>query len=223
MRWSRGLLARAALIVSSSLVCALAVCSVECDAQACVSPPADLIAWWPGDGNTNDIEGSNDGTCYGTAAYAAGMVDQAFSLNGTSGYISIANAPELNPTSLTIDAWIYPTSTSGFRSIVSKYSNEGPFTIFAPIESAFEPIPDEVIDESFDDHGYLLGIINYHIVEGKYTTEDLAGLTELETINGKKLKITSGNGIKVDTANIIESDIECSNGIIHAIDEILVP
>ncbi|WMW21895.1 fasciclin domain-containing protein [Methanolobus mangrovi] len=107
--------------------------------------------------------------------------------------------------------------------LINKYSNEGPYTIFAPVESAFEPIPDEVIDESFDDHGYLLGIINYHIVEGKYTTSDLAELTELETISGNKLKITVKDGIKVDTAKIIEADIECTNGIIHAIDEILVP
>ncbi|WP_342306308.1 fasciclin domain-containing protein [Methanolobus sp. ZRKC5] len=107
--------------------------------------------------------------------------------------------------------------------LTNKYSNEGPFTIFAPVETAFGPIPDEVVDESFDDHGYLLGIINYHIVEGKYTTEDLAGLTELETVSGNKLKITATDSIKVDTANIIEANIECSNGMIHAIDEILVP
>lgn len=107
--------------------------------------------------------------------------------------------------------------------LTNKYSNEGPFTIFAPVEAAFGPIPDEVVDESFDDHGYLLGIINYHIVEGKYTTADLAGLTELETVSGNKLKIAAKDGIKVDTANIIEADIECSNGMIHAIDEILVP
>lgn len=107
--------------------------------------------------------------------------------------------------------------------LTNKYSNEGPFTIFAPVESAFEPIPDEVIDESFDDHGYLLGIINYHIVEGKYTTEDIAGLSELETISGNKLKITVKEGIKVDTANIIEADIECSNGIIHVIDTVILP
>ncbi|WP_407355002.1 fasciclin domain-containing protein [Methanolobus sp. WCC5] len=107
--------------------------------------------------------------------------------------------------------------------LIGKYSNEGPFTIFAPVESAFEPIPDEVIDESFDDHGYLLGIINYHIVEGKYSTSDLASLSELETISGNKLKINAKDGIKVDTARIINGDIECSNGMIHAIDEILVP
>ncbi|MDG6243087.1 MAG: fasciclin domain-containing protein [Methanolobus sp.] len=107
--------------------------------------------------------------------------------------------------------------------LIDRYSNEGPFTIFAPVESAFEPIPDEVIDESFDDHGYLLGIINYHIVEGKYTTSDLSSLSELETISGNKLKISAKDGIKVDTAKIINADIECSNGVIHAIDEILVP
>ena len=57
--------------------------------------------------------------------------------------------------------------------LVGKYSTEGLYTVFAPVESAFEAIPAEVIDESFEDHPYLLGIINYHIVKGKYTTSDL--------------------------------------------------
>ncbi|MDY0385809.1 MAG: fasciclin domain-containing protein [Methanolobus sp.] len=107
--------------------------------------------------------------------------------------------------------------------LTNTYSNEGPFTIFAPVEAAFEAIPDDVIDESFDDHIYLLGIINYHIVKGKYTTAELEELGELETINGKKLKIVVKDGIKVDNAKIIEGDIECNNGILHAIDEILLP
>ena len=107
--------------------------------------------------------------------------------------------------------------------LLDKYRKEGPYTVFAPVESAFEPIPDEVIDESLEDQAYLLGIINYHIVEGKYTTEDLRDLDFLETVSGNKLKITVNSGIKVDTATIIEEDIECSNGIIHVIDEILIP
>jgi uncharacterized surface protein with fasciclin (FAS1) repeats len=107
--------------------------------------------------------------------------------------------------------------------LVGKYSKEGPYTVFAPVESAFEAIPAEVIDESFEDHPYLLGIINYHIVKGKYATSDLRGITLLETVSGKVLKITANGGFKVDSAKIIESDIECTNGIIHAIDEILIP
>lgn len=107
--------------------------------------------------------------------------------------------------------------------LAGKYSKEGPYTVFAPVESAFETIPAEVIDESFEDHPYLLGIINYHIVKGKYTTEELRKLTSLETVGGKVLKIASNGGFKIDTAKIIEADIECTNGIIHAIDEILIP
>ena len=107
--------------------------------------------------------------------------------------------------------------------LLDKYRNEGPYTVFAPVESAFDPIPDDVIDESFEDNEYLLGIINYHIAKGKYTTEDLKNMNSLETVSGNSLKITANGGIKVDTARIIEADIECTNGIIHAIDEILVP
>lgn len=110
--------------------------------------------------------------------------------------------------------------------LVGKYSKEGPYTVFAPVESAFETIPAEVIDESFEDHVYLLGIINYHIVKGKYTIDDLKNLTSLETVSGRSLKVTNDavkGGLKIDTARIIEADIECTNGIIHAIDEILIP
>jgi uncharacterized surface protein with fasciclin (FAS1) repeats len=107
--------------------------------------------------------------------------------------------------------------------LVGKYSKEGPYTVFAPVESAFEAIPAEVIDESFEDHPYLLGIINYHIVKGKYTTNDLLSITSLETVGGKALKITANGGFKIDSAKIIEADIECTNGVIHAIDEILIP
>lgn len=110
--------------------------------------------------------------------------------------------------------------------LVGKYSKEGPYTVFAPEESAFETIPAEVIDESFEDHPYLLGIINYHIVKGKYSTADLRNIAALETVSGKTLKITSDatkGGFRIDTARIIEADIECTNGIIHAIDEILIP
>ncbi|TGC11119.1 fasciclin domain-containing protein [Methanolobus halotolerans] len=119
----------------------------------------------------------------------------------------------------------FPTllKAAGILGLLDKYRKEGPYTVFAPVESAFDPIPDEVIDESFEDREYLSGIINYHIVKGKYTTEDLRNLDTLETVSGNSLKITASDGIKVDTARIIEADIDCSNGVIHAIDEILVP
>jgi uncharacterized surface protein with fasciclin (FAS1) repeats len=84
-------------------------------------------------------------------------------------------------------------------------------------------IPEEVIEEAFADISYLMGIINYHIVEGKYVLQDLQNIDSLKTISGKELRIKHNSTIVVDTANIIEPDIECSNGVIHAISDILVP
>ncbi|MGB3907109.1 MAG: fasciclin domain-containing protein [Methanomethylovorans sp.] len=107
--------------------------------------------------------------------------------------------------------------------LIGKYSNTGPFTVFAPVESAFEMIPEEVIEEAFADIPYLMGIIDYHIVEGKYMMKDLQNIGSLRTIGGKELRIKHNGGIMVDTASITEPDIECSNGVIHAISEILIP
>lgn len=104
-----------------------------------------------------------------------------------------------------------------------KYSTTGPYTVFAPVENAFEPIPEEVIEEAFNDVPYLMDIINYHIVEGKYMSVDLKKIDSLATIDGRNLKIKHNGDITIDTGKIIEANIECSNGVIHAISEILIP
>ncbi|MBP2031185.1 putative surface protein with fasciclin (FAS1) repeats [Methanohalophilus levihalophilus] len=108
--------------------------------------------------------------------------------------------------------------------LLEKYSSEGPYTVFAPTDDAFVPIPNDVIEEAFDDETYLLNIINYHIVEGKYTTKDLSSVESLQTMNGETIRFKSKDGkIFVENTPITNPDIECSNGIIHAIDDILLP
>ena len=73
----------------------------------CLPPLAGLIGWWPGDGNANDLTGSDNGTLQGGAtATAAGMVAQAFSFNGTNNYVQIPDSPILRPANLTIEAWV---------------------------------------------------------------------------------------------------------------------
>jgi hypothetical protein len=79
----------------------------------CTAPPANMVGWWPGDGNTNDIQGANHGTLQGSATFAPGKVGQAFSLNpsastGTgSDFVTFGNPTALKITgSLTVDAWI---------------------------------------------------------------------------------------------------------------------
>jgi uncharacterized repeat protein (TIGR01451 family) len=89
----------------------------------CVPPPSGMVSWWPGDGNTNDILGGNNGTLQNGATFAPGMVGQAFSFDGVNGYVEIPNSPTLNtPTAITLDAWVKP-STIGTHIIASKYDS----------------------------------------------------------------------------------------------------
>ncbi|AKB85505.1 fasciclin domain-containing protein [Methanococcoides methylutens] len=104
-----------------------------------------------------------------------------------------------------------------------KFDSDGPYTIFAPMEKAFEPIPDSVIDEAFDDPDYLMDVINNHIVKGKYLISDLMEIGSLTALNDKKLEISKDGDVKINGIPIEKEDIECSNGVIHAIADILIP
>ena len=73
----------------------------------CLPPSSGLTGWWPGDGNANDIQGINHGSLQGGAtATGTGLVQSAFSLNGTNGYVQIPDAPDLRPANLTIEGWV---------------------------------------------------------------------------------------------------------------------
>lgn len=93
-------------------------------AAGCVAPPANMVSWWAGDGNANDIQGSNHGTVSGGVGYAGGKVGQAFDLNGTNGIITIGNPSNLQlTTAITAEAWIRPDTTfADYRTVVSKWS-----------------------------------------------------------------------------------------------------
>lgn len=90
---------------------------------ACIQPPANMVGWYPGDGNANDIAGSNNGALQNGAGFAAGKVAQAFILNGVNQFVQAPHTAALAVTgSLTVDAWIYlrqyPTE---FAPVVSKW------------------------------------------------------------------------------------------------------
>jgi hypothetical protein len=95
-------------------------------AQTCVQPPSGLVSWWPGDGNANDLKNVNDGTLQGDATFAAGMVGQAFSLDGVGDFVE---APENGSLDLngpfTIDLWVKPDPLDAGGPLVSKYDRRG--------------------------------------------------------------------------------------------------
>ena len=71
------------LLVSAAILGLIA--TNEAVEQTCAPPPPNMVSWWPGDGNASDIQGSNNGTLEGTATFAPGKVEQAFSFNGVNG------------------------------------------------------------------------------------------------------------------------------------------
>ena len=104
---------------------------------------------------------------------------------------------------------------------------EGPFTVFAPTDEAFAKLPEGELDdllrpENKDD---LVELLSYHVVAGKITAADLAGkMSSYETLAGSEVKIDSaGRVAKVNHAAILQPDVMASNGVIHAIDKVIVP
>jgi hypothetical protein len=108
---------KTALLLFLTLVAAIAQ-----QAPVCTPPPSGLVAWWPADGNTNDIVGGNNGIPLGNLSYAPGMVGQAFQLDGSTAYVSVPHNPSLAPTdAITIDAWIKPSlGIATFAPVVKK-------------------------------------------------------------------------------------------------------
>ena len=92
---------------------------------------------------------------------------------------------------------------------------EGPFTLFAPTDAAFAELPDGMLDELLADKDMLLAVLSYHVVPGRLTAADLLQQRELKTVQGQTLSIGA--------LNVVRADIETATGIVHVIDNVVVP
>lgn len=103
-------------------------------------------------------------------------------------------------------------------------SDPGPFTVFAPTDDAFKNLSGSMDTLLKDPQGDLLQILLYHVVSGNLMAADLEKLTSVETLQAGSLPISVSNGtITVDGATVIITDIECSNGVIHMVDTVMLP
>jgi uncharacterized surface protein with fasciclin (FAS1) repeats len=109
--------------------------------------------------------------------------------------------------------------------LVDALKGEGPFTVFAPTDEAFAKLPPETIDALLaDPTGDLTQILLYHVVSGKVMAADLSDGLEAATLQGGSVafKLSDG-GAMVNDANIVATDIETTNGVIHVIDSVILP
>ncbi len=111
--------------------------------------------------------------------------------------------------------------------LVEALKGDGPFTVFAPTNDAFAALPDGTLDTLLmeENIGQLQDILKLHVVAGKIKSKDIAeGTTEVETLGGDTIEVVNDGGkITVGGAEVIMADVYTSNGVIHAIDSVILP
>ncbi|MEY3458209.1 MAG: hypothetical protein RL215_1366 [Planctomycetota bacterium] len=109
--------------------------------------------------------------------------------------------------------------------LVETLKGEGPFTVFAPTDEAFAKLPAGTVESLLkpENKDKLVAILTYHVVPGRLKAADVVAAKELKTVNGKAAPITTEGGAKIAGAGIIKTDIECSNGVVHVIDSVILP
>jgi uncharacterized surface protein with fasciclin (FAS1) repeats len=108
--------------------------------------------------------------------------------------------------------------------IVDTLKSPDIFTLFAPTDEAFAQLSQKTLDALLQDTAKLQKIVCYHIAFGDVRSDDLVQIEEAQTLEGSVLAIEStSDGIKVNNANVLETDILADNGVIHVIDAVLMP
>jgi uncharacterized surface protein with fasciclin (FAS1) repeats len=106
--------------------------------------------------------------------------------------------------------------------LVDTLKGKGPFTVFAPTDEAFAKIPKANLDALLADKTKLSGVLTYHVVPGRVMAKDVkAG--SVKTVQGSALTISTKDGVMVDGAKVIKTDIVTDNGVIHVIDAVVMP
>ena len=110
--------------------------------------------------------------------------------------------------------------------LIDAVSGPGPFTVFAPTDDAFAKVPKETLEMLLkpENKEKLKAVLTYHVVPGKVMAKDVVGLKGAKSLNGQRIDVkVDGSKVSVDGANVVATDIACTNGVIHVIDSVILP
>lgn len=134
-------------------------------------------------------------------ALAADLVETAATSGGTKTFVAALKASGVN----------------------ESLKGNGPYTVFAPEDSAFEKLPPATKEALMKDKAKLAQVLSHHVVPGKILVADVKP-GKIQTVEGGALTIKSDNGkVTVDDANVTQSDVTADNGVIHVIDSVVLP
>lgn len=138
-----------------------------------------------------------------------------------SGYGDQATAAKVkakpNIVDVAVSAGSFNTLITAVKAagLVDTLSGTGPFTVFAPTDEAFAKLPAGTLDALLADKAKLTQVLTYHVVPGKLDANAVTGVAKLATVEGSELPVSS--------IKIAKTDVMASNGVIHVIDEVLIP
>ncbi len=132
--------------------------------------------------------------------------------------MSIVETAQSNPTFSTL---VVAIDSAG---IASDLQGPGPYTVFAPTNDAFAAVPQDALNGLLNDRARLARVLQYHVVPGRLMAADLQGMTSVTTLEGTTLPVrVEGGNVFVGDAQVIQADVNASNGVVHAINAVLMP
>jgi len=139
-----------------------------------------------------------------------------------------AQAAEKDIVTTAVEAGSFKTLAAALTAggLIETLQGPGPFTVFAPTDEAFAKLPAGTVETLLkpENKGLLVSILTYHVVPGKVLATDVVKLSGATTVNGQRVDIAvQDGGVKVDDANVLKTDIVCTNGVIHVIDAVIQP
>lgn len=110
--------------------------------------------------------------------------------------------------------------------LVDTLKGKGPFTVFAPTDEAFAKLPKGTVEDLLkpENKEKLVKILTYHVLPSKVMAADIKGKTaSVKTVEGSDISVDATSGVKVNDAKVVTADVAASNGVIHAIDTVIMP
>lgn len=134
---------------------------------------------------------------------------------------------ETDIVSLAVQTDILSTLVAAVQAadLVEVLQSDGPFTVFAPTNEAFAALPEGTLESLLleENKEMLISILTYHVVSGKVMSTDLSDGMTAETVQGSEISISVGDGVTINGANVVMADVEASNGVVHIIDQVILP
>ena len=157
------------------------------------------------------------------AVFSAFIATQSLAAHHEGGHDEMANIVEVAAGNESFTTLVAAVKAAG---LVDVLAGEGPYTVFAPTDEAFAKLPEGTVEDLLkpENKDKLVAVLTYHVVPGKVMAADVVKIDSATTVQGQNVTIAAGaDGVTIDNANVVMTDVAASNGVIHVIDTVILP